>query len=142
MRRALLLAMALWGAVGCTGQPFEDGALDEQNADSNSQSDEVASVDQQLLPPDAPGPAVCKADCMDVCNADGQHFSACSSSCTKACHPPGLSGGGGGSSGGNPTCLTANKVWEAICKGTPVLQAACFFSGGCSGCRKKMDNGC
>lgn len=137
---AMLLACMV--GLGCAPEPL-DLAQEDVTEEGAALANEapIESASQSLMSDDAPGPAGCKADCMDVCNQDGQHFAACSSSCQKACHGTAgpISGGGGGQ---NQICLAGNKVWEGLCKSTGVLQAACLFSGGCSGCRKKMDKNC
>jgi hypothetical protein len=138
----VVLTLASW--MGACAADMVDEPLDRTDEVTTVEADaegEIASQTQAIIFGDAPGPAGCKADCMDVCNQDGKHLADCQKSCHKACHgtavPP-ASGGGGR----NPICVAGNKAWELICRSTPPLQAACFFQGGCSGCRKKMDRNC
>jgi hypothetical protein len=145
MGATMLLACADDLAVNEPASDEEQAAeLDQAVPDEAASGQDVQIAvrrDAIIFGDDAPGPVGCKVDCMSVCNQDGQHHSDCQKSCQKACHgsyvPPISSGGGQ-----NQVCLAGNKAWQAICNVTPPLQAACLFSGGCSGCRKKMDKNC
>ena len=136
---ALALSLqTLW--FGCAGEVSSDESSTLAEETEVEPMEALSSHASALMQEDAPGPGGCAGDCMDICNADGKHFSTCQTHCKKACTAASAQLGGSGSS--NQICKTGNKVFEGACKASGVLGIACGFWGGCSGCRKAMDANC
>jgi hypothetical protein len=90
----------------------------------------------------------CKGDCLEKCATKGASTTECTKKCAKACTGAGCDGNNwqscaaGSNSSSSALCLFFNGVWELSCNKSEVLSDFCWPFGGCSGCRKKMDNAC
>lgn len=148
-----MLSLTLFCASACVGatEEFPESAeLDpvQETPSSDGAPESVDDGQSALRDVEGDGPGTCKADCVDACTSKGGSFGECTKSCAKACTGASCNGNNwaacaaGSNSSSNQLCLFMNSIWQKTCKQSPALQAFCDPFGGCSGCRKKMDQNC